>query len=294
MLLQLALCCALLCTASAAYNDSFARTQMLYLSAAAWSQAAAQSEQCLQKAIPGAQVTKSVVVDCGSTFLAGQCAGIVGVAPNDKAIFVAFRGTGGFVQLLVEVGQTALTPKVASPVGGQVSSYFLAVFNKVWSSGLAAELKALQAQYPSYQLWVTGHSLGGAMASIGAALIAKQGIYPADSIRLVTFGQPRTGDAAYARAVEQLLPESYRVTHGRDLVPHSPPYGFAGYQHHKTEVWYNNFMTANDAFSQCDNDGLTGCSNPDILNLFVPDHLFYFGVFVQGVCPGSPIFTPFK
>ncbi|KAH7709188.1 class 3 lipase protein [Aphelenchoides avenae] len=83
---------------------------------------------------------------------------------------------------------------------------------------------------------VTGHSLGGATASIGAGVAAKQGIFPSSSIKLYTFGQPRTGNGDYATAHAKQVPETYRVVHAHDLVPHVPPLGFEGYKHHKSEV----------------------------------------------------------
>ncbi|KAH7680095.1 class 3 lipase protein, partial [Aphelenchoides avenae] len=164
-----------------------------------------------------------------------MCAGYVGVAPSSKAVFLAFRGTSGFVQLVVETGATALSSKKQSPVGGQVGTYFLEVINKLWNGGLFSGLTSLKDKYPDYQLWVTGHSLGGALASIGAGLAAKMELFPSSNIRLVTFGQPRTGDDAYASALDQLVPESYRVTHSRDPVAHIAPYGLLGYKHHKNE-----------------------------------------------------------
>ena len=56
-----------------------------------------------------------------------------------------------------------------------------------------------------YVLWpiffqVTGHSLGGSMASICAGVLSKLEIWPKNQIKLITFGQPRTGDMPYAAA----------------------------------------------------------------------------------------------
>ena len=83
---------------------------------------------------------------------------------------------------------------------------------------------------------VTGHSLGAAMASLCAAEIIKLGYLPADRIKLITFGQPRTGDRDYAVAHDSLMNYSYRVIHAHDVVPHLPTEGFENYQHHKSEV----------------------------------------------------------
>ncbi|KAH7709187.1 class 3 lipase protein [Aphelenchoides avenae] len=150
MLLQLVVACALASLVSGAYDDKFARNQMLYLSAAAYS---TTPTKCLTNVIPGANVTKSVVTTCGDSKFAGQCAGFVGVAPPSKAVFLSFRGTSGFVQLVVESATTAFGEEQASPFGGKVSKYFLTIFNKLWNGGLRAELTALKAKYPGYQLW---------------------------------------------------------------------------------------------------------------------------------------------
>ena len=45
-------------------------------------------------------------------------------------------------------------------------------------------------------MMVTGHSLGGALAVFAATDLISSGI--AKNIRLYTFGQPRTGDDAWA------------------------------------------------------------------------------------------------
>ncbi|KAH7693818.1 Lipase [Aphelenchoides avenae] len=290
-MLRLTVIFALLGAAAASYNASFARNEIFYLSAAAYS---LTPNACLPKVAPDAQELKSVITDCGAGVFTGSCAGFVGVAPSRKAVFLAFRGTAGFVQLIIETGQTALTAKKASPAGGTVSSYFLDVFNKLWNGGLSAALADAKAKYPGYELWVTGHSLGGALASIGAGVTAKQGIFPSSSIKLYTLGQPRTGDSAYANAINQLVPESHRVVNSRDLVPHVPPYGLLGYQHHKSEVWYSLGMSNGASFQQCTSDGLTGCSNPDVLNANVLDHITYFGQIIVTVCPNTIPFNVFK
>ncbi|KAH7684461.1 Protein Y49E10.18, partial [Aphelenchoides avenae] len=58
----------------------------------------------------------------------------------------------------------------------------------------------MHKKYPQYKIWVTGHSLGGAVASIASAEIASMDRQAGDRIGLVTFGQPRTGDYDYSAA----------------------------------------------------------------------------------------------
>jgi hypothetical protein len=45
-----------------------------------------------------------------------------------------------------------------------------------------------------------------------------------DSVQLMTFGQPRVGNAAFASYFAKYVPNTIRVTHGHDIVPHLPPY----------------------------------------------------------------------
>jgi predicted lipase len=250
---------------------------MLILSSAAYSNT---PQYCLKSAMPQAKITKMVEVNC-TTHSLSICAGYVGVSPSDKAVFIAFRGTHGFIQLIVEGEMTVWTAREVSPIGGRVSSYFLNVFNELWNNGLHLSLLALKLQYPTYQLWVTGHSLGGSLASIGAAVIVQDGIYGADQVQYVTFGQPRTGDSDYAKAHDKLIPNGYRVTHARDLVPHVPPENFEGYFHHQNEVWYDNAMNPGDPFVLCQGDEADKCSDQDNVDYSILDHLYYFGIFLS-------------
>lgn len=45
---------------------------------------------------------------------------------------------------------------------------------------------------------VTGHSLGGSLASLAASFVVGSGFAKTKNTKLVTLGQPRTGDLVYA------------------------------------------------------------------------------------------------
>lgn len=64
----------------------------------------------------------------------------------------------------------------------------------------------------------TGHSLGGAMATLAAYDLRKQ------VSELVTFGAPRAGDAEFAEAFRSNGPRTTRYVNQLDIVPWSPPY----------------------------------------------------------------------
>jgi hypothetical protein len=92
---------------------------------------------------------------------------------------------------------------------GAVHAGFLAVYDEV-ATGLAARLDEVAGR----PVWFTGHSLGGALATIAAARAGSfQGLY--------TFGSPRVGDETFANWFAGR--PCYRVVHHDDVVPRLPP-----------------------------------------------------------------------
>ncbi|KAK6026445.1 triacylglycerol lipase [Ostertagia ostertagi] len=70
----------------------------------------------------------------------------------------------------------------------------------LWYAGMGDDFAALREEYPEYEVWVTGHSLGAALASLASSFIIASNQISPTSVRLVTFGQPRVGDFFYAWA----------------------------------------------------------------------------------------------
>jgi hypothetical protein len=95
-------------------------------------------------------------------------------------------------------------------------------------------------------LYITGHSLGGAMASIMGLRLMGDPAYSdiAQKIRAVyTFGQPMIGSGAVAAAYEQIEASRrapvYRYVHRDDPVPHFPPNTAGEYEHFGREFSYH-------------------------------------------------------
>jgi pimeloyl-ACP methyl ester carboxylesterase len=70
--------------------------------------------------------------------------------------------------------------------------------------------------HPSYTLYLTGHSLGGAAATLAAARLADMGVSP-QQLRVITFGAPAVGNTAFARAYEKRM-QLTRITMEGDPV----------------------------------------------------------------------------
>ncbi len=86
------------------------------------------------------------------------------------------------------------------------------------------EVKTLLAKFPGgdiQSLWFTGHSLGGALATVAAADLLDDF---SGRVGLWTFAQPRVGNPAFAAWLDTSLCQRYhRVVNADDIVTHLPP-----------------------------------------------------------------------
>jgi triacylglycerol lipase len=106
--------------------------------------------------------------------------------------------------------------------GGKVHVGFKDELNKLWPA-ITVSLANIDA------LYVTGHSLGAAMATIAASRIQTK------VIALVTFGSPRAGNQEF---VNSLLVTHYRVQNNCDDVT-KVPFLLMGFAHHGTHKYMN-------------------------------------------------------
>merc|ERR1712146_444070 len=125
---------------------------------------------------------------------------------------------------------------------------------------VVAELARLRTQYPSATLFVTGHSLGAAVALIAAySLHFDLGFEVGGAY---TYGSPRVGNQQLTSFIGgKSAPAGFptwRITHGRDPVPHLPP-RWVGFEHVSTEVF---LPFDNRSHVVCDGSGEDkNCSN---------------------------------
>lgn len=116
---------------------------------------------------------------------------------------LVFRGTSGFE------GWFSNLNALQSPwsEGGMVHTGFRNDFSKLWEDiGSALSERNLPVFY-------TGHSLGGAFATLAASKRKPDAVY--------TFGSPRVGDAVFAESVKDI--PIYRIVNNRDIVATVPP-----------------------------------------------------------------------
>ncbi|CAD5227651.1 unnamed protein product [Bursaphelenchus xylophilus] len=257
------------------FNETLAKEKFLVLAESAYTD---WPEKCLKKNFGEANVTKTVTTKCGTKLGEWRvCYGYTGVSHKEKAVFLAYRGTISGIQLFYEVARTAFVKEVDAKIGGKVAAYFYTVYNNLRKGGLNAEFVRLTKAFPGYDVWISGHSLGGALASIATAEAIKVDGIKGDKVKLITFGEPRTGDAAYSKRYDDIVKYGYRVINSGDIVAQVPPKDFKGYAHHKTEVWYPHGMSKGSKYQvYTENESAKGFNSRAPLNS-VSDHMKYYG-----------------
>ena len=99
----------------------------------------------------------------------------------------------------------------------------------------------LQTQYADASLWITGHSLGAALATLAAAKFTFEGDAPIPIQGVYTFGSPRVGDTTFAEAYDAKLRDiTFRFRNNNDVVTRVPiPLKLFPYQHIGSMRYFN-------------------------------------------------------
>lgn len=142
------------------------------------------------------------------------------IIKKEKTIVICFRGTDD-VKDWVNNAKFSLVKCPFSD--GFVHEGFLLEFNKLYPS----IIRILQ-KYDFDYLELCGHSLGGALATIGASIFKNVNI-------LYTYGSPRVGCKTFTNTIST---SHIRVVNNNDIVPRLPPTLFS-YSHHGDLVYIN-------------------------------------------------------
>jgi len=140
---------------------------------------------------------------------------------NGTITVLSFRGTE--VTEKSDILADLKSGKNLEACGGKVHVGFKGEINKLWPT-----ISKVLADNPG-NLYVTGHSLGAAMATIAASRMQDR------VTALITFGSPRVGNAEF---VKSLTVEHYRVQNNCDDVT-KVPFKLMGFAHHGTHKYMN-------------------------------------------------------
>jgi hypothetical protein len=153
------------------------------------------------------------------------------VAHDEDFVIVAFRGTQvlkpgasvNFLNVLRDFYVDAKFTLVDCAEGGSIHKGFKTALDEVWEDQVSPHLDRLNDGRRTF--WFTGHSLGGALATLAASRFEKvHGVY--------TFGSPVVGDQAFAQRFRAAA-KTYRFVNGNDFVARLPAPGSRGlpYEH---------------------------------------------------------------
>lgn len=142
------------------------------------------------------------------------------ITGNHHALFLVFRGTDHPRDWMTNWA----IDLVSGPVG-RVHEGFHYALDRVWWE----ILYYLDEQRCGRELWITGHSLGGALATLAAVRLLLQRRQQVSGV--YTFGQPRVGDDEFANNFNRGLgKQTFRYVNNNDFVPRFP-FRFLDYSH---------------------------------------------------------------
>ncbi|KAF3555335.1 hypothetical protein F2Q69_00015799 [Brassica cretica] len=196
-----------------------------------------------------------------------------------KRLVIAFRGTE---QTKWKDLQTdlMLVPVGLNPerIGGdfkeevQVHSGFLSAYDSVRIRIISllkiaiGYIDDVAEHEDKWHVYVTGHSLGGALATLlaielASSQLAKRG---AITVTMYNFGSPRVGNKKFADVYNQKVKDSWRVVNHRDIIPTVPR--LMGYCHVAHPVYLAAGEVQNMDFQKDGYHGeVIGEATPDIL-----------------------------
>ncbi|CAM6117488.1 unnamed protein product [Calypogeia fissa] len=210
----------------------------------------------------------------------------VGIAEDLKSVVVAFRGTqeNSYQNWAEDLYFKQLDLNYPGIEDALVHKGFYQAYHNTTLRDLVIKaIMRILKHRKDLSVIVTGHSMGGALATFCALDLTVN--YAVDDLKVITFGQPRIGNAIFAAAYGVLVPDTVRMTHAHDIVPHLPPYyalmAERTYHHFATEVWIYKIQFGRLLWEferVCDSSGEDPTCSRSMTGNSISDHLSYFGV----------------
>lgn len=157
---------------------------------------------------------------------------------DQPGCFISIRGSHNVMNAVRDI---SFLPKHDSMTLGDCDGCKVHTgFNTIWTNMKNSTIAGLSdvgcTPDTNNMIYITGHSLGAAVASLAAFDLAKNGWNVA---KIYTFESPRLGNKKFVAAFNDLFQgDRYRITHSYDPVVHLPPTAF-GFYHASTEVYFD-------------------------------------------------------
>lgn len=148
--------------------------------------------------------------------------GFIAYDEQNSEIFVVFRGTKKFMEWFKDA-DTRLVPYPVNEdnIFGSVTAGFRGIYVNL-KTQIQDALKKL-THNSNTQVFVTGHSLGGALATLAIPDILKNSQFTdSKRITLYTFASPRCGNREFATKFEGTKVQHWRIANTEDIVTTVP------------------------------------------------------------------------
>lgn len=159
--------------------------------------------------------------------------GYIGIDDTNRVIVLAIRGS------VSDQNWQADYDMIRTKINFCHDCHVHRGFKNSWGEikdAVMGNMKKAVARHPHYRIIVTGHSLGGAVATLAAAELRRIDDHFLAATELYTFGSPRLANKEAARWLTGQSHLSWRITNEDDVVPRLPP-RFLGYHHVLPEYW---------------------------------------------------------
>lgn len=197
--------------------------------------------------------------------------GFIGYLPSYKTIYISLRGSSSKLNWMNDF-EVKLVPYTT------YEDCNCKVHNGFYRSALGIRnetiklITILKKRFPFYQIILTGHSYGASTVQILGMELEKEG-FP---VTIYNFGQPRIGNPNYANYANIIIPNYWRFTHSKDIVPHLPPQIGFNYLHSCREVYEDELGNLNIC-SDIDCEDLNCANQYPLYKTNADDHLYYLG-----------------
>ena len=133
---------------------------------------------------------------------------------------IVFRGTQEAAEWIANLNTQQIAYPSNNPQAGKIHKGFHDLYFKGVKQVVQKEINRLNPAIPCY---VTGHSLGGAIAVLAALDLALNFSDLKEQIQMYNYAPPRVGNPTFAKFYSDLVPNSYRVVNQADSTWLLPP-----------------------------------------------------------------------
>lgn len=151
------------------------------------------------------------------------------IIQSKREIIISFRGTEDITDIFKDVELIQVNFPFVSQAG-KTHKGFTKIYRKRVRKHVMDTLLHLSNRK---KLYITGHSLGGALATLCALDVAVNTTFKQPI--LYTFGSPRVGNSAFVSSYNSIMEQSIRVINAYDMVPRFPPQSLLGTKYHHVE-----------------------------------------------------------